>query len=55
LLLLLQILLDFDGHITKGSKYNSNYFGGLPFDSPAYDVDGNSSECCYLSMASSQL
>jgi hypothetical protein len=44
LLLLPQILLDFDGHTTEGTKYNTQFFAGLPFDTPAYDVDGNTSE-----------
>jgi hypothetical protein len=43
LLLLLQIMLDFNGHTTNGTKWNTGYFNGLPFDSPAYDIDGNTS------------
>jgi hypothetical protein len=38
-----QVLLDFDGHTTSGTKYNSMFFSGQPFDTPAYDIDGNTS------------
>jgi hypothetical protein len=38
-----QVLLDFDGHTTSGTKYNSMFFSGQSFDTPAYDIDGNTS------------
>ena len=35
------IYLDFDGHTTSGTSWNSSYNGGSSFVSPAYDRDGN--------------
>ncbi|HEX6987772.1 MAG TPA: Ig-like domain-containing protein, partial [Planctomycetaceae bacterium] len=35
------IYLDFDGHVTRGTSWNSNYNGGADIVSPAYDRDGD--------------
>lgn len=35
------IYLDFDGHITSGTIWNSNFNGGADIVTPAYDTDGN--------------
>ena len=34
------IYLDFDGHVTSGTSWNSNY-GVTTINSPAYDIDGD--------------
>jgi hypothetical protein len=36
-----RIYLDFDGHVTTGLAWNSQYTAGAPIVSPAYDTDGN--------------
>lgn len=36
------IYLDFNGHTTSGTLWNSNFNGGAAFTTPAYDFDGNS-------------
>ncbi len=36
------IYLDFDGHVSTGTQWNS-YFGVSSINSPAYDTDGNTS------------
>ena len=36
------IYLDFDGHVTQGTTWNSNY-GITTINSPPYDIDGNPS------------
>ena len=35
------IYLDFDGHVTSGTIWNSSFNGGEDFATPAYDFDGN--------------
>lgn len=35
------IFLDFDGHTTTGTAWNSVYNGGAPIDSQPFDQDGN--------------
>lgn len=35
------IYLDFDGHITTGTHWNTSYNGGQDIVTPAYDTDGN--------------
>ncbi len=35
------IYLDFDGHTTSGTTWNSAFNGGQAFTTPAYDFDGN--------------
>ncbi|MEX2214475.1 MAG: M12 family metallo-peptidase, partial [Phycisphaeraceae bacterium] len=35
------IYLDFDGHVTSGTIWNTNFNGGNDFVTPAYDFDGN--------------
>jgi len=35
------IYLDFNGHTTSGTPWNSNYSGGADIVTPAYDFDGN--------------
>lgn len=35
------IYLDFDGHVTSGTSWNSSFNGGADFATPAYDIDGN--------------
>jgi PKD repeat protein len=37
------IFLDFDGNVTTGTLWNSNYHGGNAIVTPAYDTDGNPS------------
>jgi hypothetical protein len=37
------VYLDFDGHVTSGTLWNSNFTGGANFTTPAYDFDGNTS------------
>ncbi len=34
------LYLDFDGHVTSGTLWNTYYTDGVPIDSPAYDIDG---------------
>ena len=36
-----RIYLDFDGHVTSGTIWNSNYTGGQNIVTPAFDLDGN--------------
>ncbi|MEQ1829874.1 MAG: M12 family metallo-peptidase [Pirellula sp.] len=36
-----KIYLDFDGHITSGTNWNTYYAGGQNIITPAYDFDGN--------------
>lgn len=36
-----RIYLDFDGHVTSGTIWNSNYTGGQNIVTPAFDIDGN--------------
>ncbi|NJL83769.1 MAG: hypothetical protein HC890_14080 [Chloroflexaceae bacterium] len=38
-----KIYLDFSGHTTVGTTWNSAYNGGQSFTTPAYDTDGNTS------------
>ena len=35
------IYLDFDGHVTSGTIWNSGFNGGSDIVTPAYDLDGN--------------
>jgi PKD repeat protein len=35
------LYLDFNGHTTSGTSWNSAYTAGAAFTSPAYDTDGN--------------
>lgn len=35
------IYLDFDGHVTSGTAWNSSFTGGATIVTPAYDTDGN--------------
>lgn len=35
------IYLDFNGHTTSGTSWNSSYNGGSAFSTPPYDIDGN--------------
>lgn len=35
------IFLDFDGHVTSGTSWNTNYNDGLDIVTPAYDFDGD--------------
>lgn len=35
------IYLDFNGHTTTGTTWNSQYSGGAPIVTPAYSLDGN--------------
>jgi len=37
----LVIFLDFDGHTTSGTSWNSSFTGGADFTTPAFDTDGN--------------
>ena len=37
------IYLDFTGHTTSGTSWNSNYTGGASIVTPAFDTDGNPS------------
>lgn len=37
----LVIFLDFDGHTTSGTSWNSSFTGGADFTTPAFDLDGN--------------
>ena len=37
------IYLDFDGHVTSGTIWNSNFNGGADINSAPYDLDGNTS------------
>ncbi len=36
-----RIYLDFDGHVTSGTIWNSNYTGGQNIVTPSFDIDGN--------------
>jgi PKD repeat protein len=36
------IYLDFDGHVTSGTSWNSSYNGGTSFTTPAYDIGDGS-------------
>ena len=38
------IYLDFNGHTTSGTHWNTEYTGGQDIVSPAYDSDGNASQ-----------
>ena len=40
---LMTIYLDFDGHVTSGTSWNSNLNGGLDIITPAYSFEGGSS------------
>lgn len=35
------IYLDFDGHVTRGTSWNSAFTGGADIVTPAFDTDGN--------------
>ncbi len=35
------IFLDFDGHVTRGTSWNSGFTAGADIVSPAFDTDGN--------------
>jgi hypothetical protein len=35
------IYLDFNGHVTSGTTWNTSYTGGSNIVTPAYDLDGN--------------
>ncbi|MCA1590022.1 MAG: PKD domain-containing protein [Acidobacteria bacterium] len=35
------IYLDFDGHVTSGTAWNTNYTGGAPINSAPYSIDGD--------------
>jgi PKD repeat protein len=35
------IFLDFDGHVTSGTSWNSSYTGGAPINSAPYSLDGD--------------
>lgn len=35
------IFLDFDGHVTSGTSWNTNYTGGAPINSAPYSLDGD--------------
>ncbi len=35
------IFLDFDGHVTRGTSWNSGFTSGADIVSPAFDTDGN--------------
>lgn len=35
------IYLDFNGHTTSGTQWNTSYTAGAAFTTPAYDTDGN--------------
>ncbi len=35
------IYLDFTGHTTSGTSWNSSFTGGASFSTPPYDIDGN--------------
>ena len=37
------IYLDFNGHTTTGTSWNSQFTGGAPIVTPAYDIDGDAS------------
>ncbi|MCA9174600.1 MAG: hypothetical protein KDB14_08940 [Planctomycetales bacterium] len=37
------VYLDFDGHVTSGTIWNTNFNNGADFTTPAYDTDGNAS------------
>ncbi len=37
-----KIYLDFDGHTTTGTPWNSSYTSGASFTTPSFDQDGNS-------------
>ena len=37
------IFIDFDGHTTTGTAWNTSYANGSPINSPAYDLDGDTS------------
>jgi PKD repeat protein len=37
----LVIYLDFDGHTTSGTSWNSSFTGGADFTTPAFDTDAN--------------
>lgn len=36
-----RIYLDFDGHVTSGTSWNSSFTGGANIVTPAFDIDGN--------------
>jgi len=36
-----KIFLDFDGHTTTSTSWNTNFTGGAAITTPAYDTDGN--------------
>ena len=36
------IYLDFDGHVTSGTRWNTSYKGGNSFVTPAFSLDGDS-------------
>ncbi len=38
-----KIYLDFDGHVTSGTSWNSAFTGGASIVTPAYDFNGNTS------------
>ena len=38
------LYLDFNGHTTSGTHWNTGYTGGQDIVSPAYDTDGNASQ-----------
>ena len=44
------IYLDFDGHVTTGTSWNSSFTGGGAIDTPAYDFDGNTASFSTLEL-----
>ncbi len=44
------IYLDFDGHVTSGTSWNSSFTGGAAIDTPAYDFDGNTASFSTLEL-----
>ncbi len=38
------IYLDFDGHVTSGTEWNTKYTGGKDFSTPRFTVDGNTNK-----------
>lgn len=48
------IYLDFNGHTTSNTSWNSSYTGGASFTSPSYDTDGNTASFSSTELANIQ-
>jgi PKD repeat protein len=48
------IHLDFDGHVTSGTSWNTSFNAGADFATPPYDIDGNTASFSDIELARMQ-